>query len=118
MTRRQIVECEFLIPLRRDAKFSDGALHSTEAWTWLTDELYERFRGYTVAPGLCTGVYEDPDEHESVADESRKYVVAVRTDEVNELRSILIDACGVFQQKCVYLSVGGIVEFIEASADE
>lgn len=50
-----VVQCEFLVPIRRDAERSDAELHSTEEWEWLDEELFIRFDGATVAPGLYTG---------------------------------------------------------------
>jgi hypothetical protein len=113
-----LVECSFLIPTRRDAYLSDGELHSTESWQWLDDELYARFDGRTVAPGLYEGFYRDPDTKQRVPDQSRRYIVAIHQSGVNDLRVLLAVACGVFQQKCIYLSVAGQVEFIEAKPDE
>ena len=55
----RLVECSFLIPLRRDANLSDGALHPAEAWEWLDNELYCRFSGGTMAPGEYYGSYQD-----------------------------------------------------------
>jgi hypothetical protein len=37
---------------------------------------------------------------------------AIPTRVIEELRNVLRQACTVFQQKCVYLSVAGHVEFI------
>ncbi len=107
-----------MIPTHRDANLSDGELHSTEAWQWLDDELYARFDGRTIAPGLYEGFYRDPDTKGRVPDQSRRYIVAVRQSGVGDLRAVLALACGVFQQKCIYLSIAGQVEFIEAKPDE
>jgi hypothetical protein len=38
--------------------------------------------------------------------------------DVRKLRSLLRKACGVFQQKCIYLSVAGYVEFVEGRRRE
>ncbi len=105
-------ECAFLIPLRRDANLSDGELHSTEAWEWLDDELFVKFDGVTMAPGIYMGAYRDPDTGERVNDESRRFIVALPGERVEELKSLLRSACEVFQQKCIYLSVAGTVELI------
>jgi hypothetical protein len=45
-------------------------------------------------------------------DSSRKFIVALPRRRLRELRALLVEACGVFQQKCIYLSVGGTVEFV------
>jgi hypothetical protein len=100
------------LPIRRDVNLSDGQLHSTEAWEWLDDELYVRFSGRTIAPGVYEGFYRDPDTTMQVSDESRKYIVAVKRTGVSALRSLLRQAKTVFQLKCIYLSVAGKVEFL------
>jgi hypothetical protein len=53
-----------------------------------------------------------------VIDESRRYVVALPQDQVDELRALLREACTVFQQKCIYLSVAGYVEFVYGPGHE
>jgi hypothetical protein len=118
MVQEALVECSFLIPMRRDSNLSDGEVHSTDAWEWLDDELYARFGGRTVAPGLYEGFYQDPDTKQRVSDQSRKYIVAVPQPGVDGLRALLRAACATFQQKCIYLAVAGQVEFVEAKPDE
>ena len=118
MIQLKVVECSFLVPIRRDGILSDGELHSSDIWEWLDDELFDRFSGRTIAPGLYDGFYRDPDTSERVADESRKYVVAMTECQLDELRVLLSAACGKFQQKCIYLSIAGQVEFIEANKHE
>lgn len=112
MVHGPVLECAFLIPIRRDVNLSDGDLHATDAWEWLDDELFERFDGRTIAPGLYEGFYRDPDTEERIPDESRKYIVAVSQSEIDKLRELLTAAKVVFQQKCLYLSVAGEVEFV------
>ena len=112
MVKRRVLECTFFVPIRRDIDLSDGQLHSAEAWEWLDDELYLRFRGGTEAPGLYKGFYADPDTHTRVRDESRKFIVAVGSPDVKVLRRLLAEAKTVFQQKCIYLSIAGDVEFV------
>jgi hypothetical protein len=107
-----ILECSFLIPVRRDAGLSDGEKHSRRAWQWLEAALLGAFGGRTIAPGMYHGTYTDPNSHDRVADESIKYIVAVSETDLPLLRTILSVACSVFQQKCIYLSVSGRVEFI------
>ncbi len=114
MIQKRALECSFFIPIRRDANLSDGEPHSAEIWEWLDEELFNRFRGGTAAPGLYDGFYRDPDTAERVSDESRKFQVAVSVPQVDDLRALLAEACIKFQQKCIYLSVAGEVEFIEA----
>ena len=106
------LECSFLVPTRRDAILSDGDPHSSQAWEWLDDELYLRFEGVTLAPGLYAGAYRDPDTGERVNDESRRFVVALPDDRVEDLKIFLSVACEIFKQKCIYLSVAGTVELV------
>jgi len=114
MSDEPILECSFFVPTRRDANLSDGSEHQAELWDWLDDELFSRFHGGTIAPKLYDGFYRDPDAKERIADKSYKYFVAVRHGEVDQLRGLLSAVCVLFQQKCIYLSVAGHVEFIEA----
>jgi len=81
-------------------------------------ELFARFRGGTIAPGFYKGFYEDPDTGERVDDESQKYLVALPESRIDDLRAFLSDACILLEQKCIYLSVGGKVEFIQRQQNE
>jgi hypothetical protein len=107
------LECSFLIPVRRDVHLSDGGEHDADSVDWLTTELFDRFQGATIAPGRYQGFYQDPDTHTRVSDESFKYIVAVPESRLDEIRKLLSAACTIFQQKCIYLSVAGRVEFVE-----
>ena len=117
MTRKRLLECSFLIPIRRDRNLSDGRRHSTGAWQWLDNRLSE-FGGATRDTALQEGWYLDRDTGERVTDLSRRYLVAVGRKQLGRLRAGLRDACWVFRQKCIYLSVAGQVEFIEGASDE
>lgn len=114
MGNSPILECSFLVPIRRDANLSDGMPHPRKLWDWLNEQLFKRFGGRTVAPGQFQGSYRDPDTGDQVFDLSTKYIVAVPEAKLNELRILLSDVCCFGEQKCIYLSVGGEVEFIEA----
>lgn len=107
-----LVECSFLIPLHRDANLSDGGKHRSAAWRWLDDQLFEAFGGGTTAPGKYQGSYTDPDTGERVRDQSNKFLVAIDLAEADRLRAILAAACEEFRQKCIYLCIAGIVEFV------
>jgi hypothetical protein len=80
--------------------------------------LFDRFGGQTIAPGEYQGAYRDPQTGEKVSDRSRKYLVALPSGRLDDIREILSAACVLFRQKCIYLSVAGHVEFIEAPAPD
>ncbi len=115
--RIALLECSFLIPIRRDRNLSDGRPHTREAWNWLDDQLYE-FEGATRANQLYEGWYRDSGTGKAVRDRSRKYYVALARSEVERLRSLLREVCRVFRQKCIYLSVAGHVEFVQGKSHE
>jgi hypothetical protein len=112
-----LLECSFLIPVRRDRSLSDGRPHGRAAWNWLDDQLVQ-FGGATRALALYEGWYPDPDTGRRVWDRSQKHTVALARTEVRRLRAVLRDACRVFRQKCIYLSVAGHVEFVEGPSGE
>jgi hypothetical protein len=112
-----LIECNFLVPVCRDDKLSDGAPHERWLWMWLDSELFQRFGGATQASGFYQGYYIDPDTHEKVADRCLKFFVALPESRVEELRQLLRGACFLFEQKCIYLNMAGRVEFVKASDD-
>ena len=114
MVRTPVLECSFLIPIHRDPILSDGRPHHIKAWRRLSEGLYQRFEGWTLSPGLHSGAYQDPDTLRPVRDRCRKYTVAVSKSDIEGLREFLAKACIRFRQKCIYLSIAGQVEFIEA----
>src|SRR5271166_130136 len=103
MAGKKLLECSFLIPLRRDPNLSDGQLHEREAWLWLDEELYV-FGGASWSGEPQEGWYIDPDTGERMPDLSKKFFVALTRKDVDRLRAILQQACTVFHQKCIYLS--------------
>jgi hypothetical protein len=114
---KTLLECSFLIPIRRDKQLSDGKSHKPRAWKWLEVRL-EEFGGATRATALYSGWYRDPETGARVSDLSRQYVVAVPRPRLDKLRTLLREACEVFRQKCIYLSIAGKVEFVEGSVRE
>ncbi len=114
MARKRLVECSFLIPLRRDKNLSDGKPHELQCWDWLEAQLAE-FGGGSYSNATESGWYEDPDTKERVRDESWRHTVAVTSRQVRRLRALLADACEIFQQKCIYLRVGIHVEFVRSA---
>jgi hypothetical protein len=117
MARKPLLECSFLVPIRRDANLSDGRPHRRTDWQWLQDSLSE-FGGATRDTGLHEGWYIDPDTGARVTDLSRRYTVAVPRKKLGRLRAVLREACRVFCQKCIYLSVAGHVEFVAGPSHE
>jgi hypothetical protein len=79
--------------------------------------MYE-FGGATRARETYSGWYLDPDTGDRVTDESQKFFVALSRRDVRKLRAILKEACLVFEQKRIYLSVAGHVEFVERPRHE
>ena len=112
MVAAPLAECSFYIPIRRDAEISDGKPHSPKAWSWLGKALYARFSAWTLSPGLYEGVWKSPKTGQPIRDKSYRYVVALNPSRLDELRGLMVEACGVFKQKTMYLSIAGMVEFI------
>jgi hypothetical protein len=114
MANLVILECQFLIPLRRDRDISDGELHDRTVWRWLEDELFDHFDGYGKARESHDGAWRSRLTGKRTRDVSRRFFVALPKKRLNELRAILRQACIRFAQQCIYLSIAGIVEFVEA----
>jgi hypothetical protein len=106
-----------LIPLRRHKDLSDGKLHRRAAWKWLDDQLL-KFGGGTTALELYEGWYTDPETGKRVPDQSQKFWVALPADKAGQVLVLLKEACRVFRQKCIYLSIAGRVEFVKGPVDE
>jgi hypothetical protein len=117
MNPEKILECSFLIPLHRDQEISDGNSHKPVAWDWLRHELYDRFDGWTLAPDVYEGMWKSPSGL-PIADQSRKYIVAIPESKIQNLRTMVADACVQFQQQMIYLSIAGQVEFIKPPTTE
>ena len=116
MAHKSLLECSFLVPVRRDKEISDGKLHPEKRWKWLNEELFALVGGRTLAPGYYQGLWLNPKTGAPVSDESRRFIVAVPRKRLNEFRQLLVRACVVFHQQAIYLSVAGKVELIEAEA--
>jgi hypothetical protein len=114
---KTLLECSFLIPIRRDRDLSDGKLHRRAAWKWLEMALGD-FGGATRAKHPLEGWYLDLETGKRVRDMSKKFYVALPRAEVQKLRLLLSQACAVFHQKCIYLSIAGRVEFIRGRKHE
>jgi len=55
MVHTPMLECSFLIPVRRDSKLSDGQAHDPAAWEWLDQRLFDLFAGGTLDRGPISG---------------------------------------------------------------
>src|SRR5690349_11133269 len=113
MGKARLWECEFLIPIRRDVEISDGELHTPDAWDWLEDELMTAFDGWHVLSEPGRGAWRSGAGKVNL-DLSYRYTAAITKRQLGDLRAILRAACVRFAQQCIYLSVAGAVEFVEA----
>lgn len=114
MSLRAIPECRFLIPIRQDVEVGDGKPHAPRRWRKLERKLRKAFTAFTKAPGLWAGEWTSPKTGKVIRDLSVEYLVAVPKARLHELRSILRQACVEFAQQSIYLSIAGMVEFVEA----
>ncbi len=104
-------ECSFLIPLFRDG---DKNSHSPATWLRFKNNLADLFGGFTDC-GVVHGIWRDENRN-LCEDSSRRFIVAAHVQNVRSLRELLAVACDDFQQRCIYLSIGGVVEFVESVA--
>jgi hypothetical protein len=120
-----LLECSFPIPILRDG---DRQPHQPHAWDDLTIELRTLVKSYprghqgpkTVfhwEEDVTPGEYEEGPASGVTHDESRKYWIALPAEKVGDLRAMLRRACNTFDQRAIYLSVAGRVEFIEAQPE-
>lgn len=111
----KLLECAFLIPLVRD---SDRQSHEAVTWKLLQDALFDLCGGYTGGETMyqlassVPGAYEEEGTSRSVEDQSLRYIVAISKTHLAELRKLLGRAANTFDQKSVYLSIAGHVEFV------
>jgi hypothetical protein len=112
----RLVECSFLLPIVRD---SDREPHPPVVWRLLQDAIRTTFpRGHS-GPELfyrdvetVPGEYVEEATQTIVRDESRRYTVAIPRSRLDDLRQLLRRAANTFDQKAIYLSVAGEVEFV------
>jgi len=118
-----LVECSFPIPIVRDS--APRQHHQPHAWDDLTIELRKLVKSYprghqgpkTVfhwEEDVMPGEYEEGPTSGVTRDESRKYWIALPAAKVEDLREMLRRAAKTFDQRAIYLSVAGRVEFVEA----
>lgn len=117
-----LVQCEFLVPTVRN---SDKQPHQPSAWNNLGTEIRRVFpQGHTGpetfyrGDALTPGEYEDCPEEPPIEDMSRRYLLAIPEQRVEELRLLLRKAANTFDQKAMYLSVRGFVEFVGADQSD
>lgn len=111
------MEVSFLVP---EVRSSDRQLHQPIAWRLLQDEIRRKFpeghsgpenfyRAVDVVPGEYSAAPGDP----PISDRSRRYILALPEARIEEVRGLLRKAALTFDQKAIYLSVAGVVEFID-----
>lgn len=112
----RLVECSFLVPLVRD---SDRVVHPPIAWSHFQDAMREAFpKGHTGPEVMykevetVPGEYVDEAAKKVVGDVSRRYIVAIPRSKLEDLRQLLRKVANTFDQKAIYLSVAGEVEFV------
>jgi hypothetical protein len=112
----RFVECSFLIPVVRD---SDRTPHPPIVWKLLHDAIRAAFPEGHTGPELVhkdvetvSGEYVEEVTKRIVSDVSRRYTLAIPRRKLADLRRLLRKAAGTFDQKAVYLSVAGEVEFL------
>jgi len=118
----RLVECSFLVPLVRD---SDRVVHSPIAWSLFQDAMREAFPKGHSGPEMMykdvetvPGEYVDEAAKKVVGDVSRRYVVAIPRTKLEDLRQLLRKAANTVDQKAIYLSVAGEVEFVTPRSED
>jgi hypothetical protein len=114
-TRRPV--CVFLVPLVRD---SDRKPHPPVLWRLLQDALVERFGAVTGPETVLyyrsarplAGAWAQRQGAAPVEDLSRRYTVAIASDQVDELRDLIRRAGNSFDQQVMYLEVAGYAELL------
>lgn len=116
------VQCEFFIPIVRN---TDGKPHQPVAWNLLVNEIRRLFPAGHSGPelfyrgdSLVPGEYEDNPQSPPIQDLSRRYILAIPEQKVNDLRLLLKMAAHTFDQLAIYLSVAGVVEFVAATDED
>ena len=107
-----------LFPLAHRSGFGPGP-HPPIVWRLLQDAIRAAFpQGHSGPELLYKNVVTVPGEYvedatkKVVRDESRRYTVAIPRSKVEGLRRLLRRTANTFDQKAIYLSVAGKVEFV------
>jgi hypothetical protein len=111
-----LVECFFFIPLVGN---TDKTPHQALAW----NALYSNFQGSTGPELVYVAIRPTPGQYpgrggDRIRDQSYRYLAAIPASRVDELRCFLRRAANTFDQECIYLSVCGVVEFVDATPDD
>jgi len=116
------IQCEFFVPIVRN---SDKVPHQPSAWVLFANEIRRLFPAGHSGPetfyrgdALLPGEYEDNPAEPPIKDSSRRYLLAIPEAKVADLRLLLRKAANTFDQKAMYLSVKGDVEFVTASESD
>jgi len=117
-----LVECTFLIPILRDSE--PRRPHAPLAWKTFEDALRRTSPSGHQGPEtvfrvaeLVPGEYLDDGPRRRTADENRRYIVALPKERVRDLRAFLRKAANTFDQRTIYLSIRGKVEFVKRAAN-
>lgn len=113
----------FLVPLVRD---SDRQPHAPILWRLLQDALLGLFGGLTGPEAVLyyrhrestRGVWSAEEGEAPVEDLSRKYVVAVPPERIDELRAFIRRVGNSFDQRVMYLEVAGYAELLEVRPED
>ena len=94
-------------------------------WRLLQDAIRAAFpQGHSGPELLYKDVVTVPGEYvedatkKVVRDQSRRYTIAISRSKLEELRRLLRRAANTFDQKAIYLSVAGEVEFVTPRPDD
>ena len=77
MVRSSVVECSFLVPVKRDCALVRRIVYIPRKLGSGSTIAVRAFWRPHLAPGLHEGFYQDPDTGEKVSDKSYKYTVAL-----------------------------------------
>ncbi len=104
---------------------SDKTPHQAVAWALLGNEIRRVFPAGHTGPEtfyrgdtLIPGEYEESPGSPPIPDRSRRYILAISENRVNDLRLLLRMAAHTFDQRAIYLSVAGTVEFVTPTAED
>ena len=111
--QRAFVVFDLLIPRTDDRT---GIVHAPAAFEGWVLETSERFGGLTQLGADLLGYWFD--RGELVEDHSHWYRVAVRPEQVGELRAHVEATARRFGQRCLYLQRSGDAELVWARASE